>query len=202
MSEDLSPGKVLDETCWTSIDFCKQRKHRLWPYHVSKTLAEQKAFEYAKENGIDVVSILPSVVVGPFLTPHIPISVEFALALVTGDERFFPYPGRISYTHVDDLAMAHIFVYEHPAAEGRYICSNRDASVTEVADMLAEHYPEFKVFREFPDHGDYNSYYYSSEHLKSLGFKFEHTLEDMFHDAIFCCKERGMAFKLSQDPHS
>eukprot|EP00249_Psilotum_nudum_P008633 c21417_g2_i4 orf=724-1641(+) len=192
ISQNVPPGQVFDETYWTSVEFCKQEKRPCWAYAVSKTLAEQEAIEFAKENGIDLVSIVPSMVVGPFLTPEIPTSVVIALSLVTGEETYLPFLRRASYIHVDDLAMAHIFLYEHPAAQGRYICSYRDAWIGEVSAVLSRRHPKLQIFEESAGPEQQRLYYFSSERLQKLGFGFTHTLEDMFDAAILCCTDRGL----------
>lgn len=38
-------------------------------YNLSKTLAEEAAWEFAKQNGIDLITLHPVVVIGPFLQP-------------------------------------------------------------------------------------------------------------------------------------
>jgi bifunctional dihydroflavonol 4-reductase/flavanone 4-reductase len=53
-------------------------------YFVSKTLAEQEAWRYAEENGIDLITIIPTLVVGPFLSTGMPPSLITALSLITG----------------------------------------------------------------------------------------------------------------------
>lgn len=52
-------------------------------YFVSKTLAEQAAWKFAEENNIDFISIIPSLVVGPFLTSSMPPSLITALSPIT-----------------------------------------------------------------------------------------------------------------------
>lgn len=53
-------------------------------YFVSKTLAEQAAWKFAKENGLDFITIIPPLVVGPFLMPSMPPSLITALSLING----------------------------------------------------------------------------------------------------------------------
>jgi len=53
-------------------------------YFVSKTLAEKEAWKFAKEHNIDFVSVIPPLVVGPFLMPTMPPSLITALSLITG----------------------------------------------------------------------------------------------------------------------
>jgi len=47
--------------------------------------------------------------------------------------------------HLDDLCMSHIFLYENPKAEGRYICNSDDANIHDLAKLLREKYPEYNV---------------------------------------------------------
>lgn len=56
---------------------------QLW-YMLSKTLAEEAAWNFAKENGIDMVTINPGLVIGPLLQPTVNTSVESILKLING----------------------------------------------------------------------------------------------------------------------
>lgn len=51
--------------------FCLQE----W-YQLSKTLAEQAAWKFAKENGVDLVTLHPGLVIGPLLQPTLNFSCE------------------------------------------------------------------------------------------------------------------------------
>lgn len=57
-------------------------------YFVAKTMAEKAAWEFAKEHGLDLVTIHPSVVIGPFITPSRPLSVDISLSLITSKYNF------------------------------------------------------------------------------------------------------------------
>lgn len=52
-------------------------------YFMSKTLAEKAAWDYAKEKGIDFISIIPTLVIGPFITTSMPPSLITALSPIT-----------------------------------------------------------------------------------------------------------------------
>ena len=51
------------------------------PYFASKALSEKKAFELAKEYNLNLVTLLPTLVTGPFLLDKIPNSVADAISL-------------------------------------------------------------------------------------------------------------------------
>ena len=52
---------------------------------IAKTLAEDAAWKFAKENGIDMVSINPTVVIGPLLQTTINVTtIYFVLNLIQG----------------------------------------------------------------------------------------------------------------------
>ncbi|CAN1120994.1 Vestitone reductase [Linum perenne] len=61
----------VDETTWTDVD-------------AVKTATEKAAVEFADRNGMDVVTLLPAFVVGPFICPAVPTSVKLALGLLLG----------------------------------------------------------------------------------------------------------------------
>ncbi|KAK4379701.1 hypothetical protein RND71_001563 [Anisodus tanguticus] len=52
-------------------------------YNLSKTLAEEAAWKFAKENGIDLVTLHPGLVIGPFLQPTLNFSPEAILNFIT-----------------------------------------------------------------------------------------------------------------------
>lgn len=56
---------------------------------LSKTLAEEKAWKFAKEKGIDMVTINPAMVIGPLLQPTLNTSAAAILNLINGTLFFF-----------------------------------------------------------------------------------------------------------------
>jgi nucleoside-diphosphate-sugar epimerase len=44
--------------------------------------------------------------------------------------------------HVDDVARAHIFLFEHPDAKGRNICSSHTITIEKMSKFLSSKYPE------------------------------------------------------------
>lgn len=53
-------------------------------YSLSKTLAEEAAWRFAKDNGIDLLTINPGVVFGPLLQPALNFSSEVIINLTKG----------------------------------------------------------------------------------------------------------------------
>eukprot|EP00250_Pteridium_aquilinum_P013714 c21525_g1_i1 orf=255-1298(+) len=197
--EDI-PGQRFDENCWTDVEMCEREKPHGWPYFVSKTLSEKKAFELAEEYKLDLVTILPTLVTGPFLIDKIPNSVADAISLVTGDTSHHKFIRRISYVHIDDIIDAHIFLYETPAAKGRYLGTCTDASITENANLLKKLFPKIKLPENFDYVGEVVPHYMDNTKLKELGFEFKYGLADMFESAVQCCVEKGLLKYPGEEP--
>ncbi|CAL4948559.1 unnamed protein product [Urochloa decumbens] len=185
---------VYDHDNWSDVDFCRRVKMTGWMYFVSKSLAEKAAMAYAAEHGLDLISIIPTLVVGPFLSAAMPPSLVTALALVTGNEAHYSILKQVQFVHLDDLCDAEIFLFEHPEAAGRYVCSSHDATIHGLAAMLRERYPEYAIPERFPgiDDGDLQPVHFSSKKLLDHGFEFRYTVEDMFDAAIRTCREKGL----------
>lgn len=139
------PAPVVDENNWSDLDFINHVKMNGWMYFKSKVLAEKAVFEYAKENNIHVVSIVPPLVIGPFCTNSLPPSMLIAFAPITGHVWHYNILKQTQLVHLDDLCNANIFLMEHPEAEGRYICSSHDVTIYQLADALRNHFPEYSA---------------------------------------------------------
>ncbi|XP_038709572.1 vestitone reductase-like [Tripterygium wilfordii] len=184
---------IMDETYWTDVDLLKANMQTGSSYAISKTSTEKAAIEFAEENGLDLVTVIPSLVAGPFICPQFPASVRMMLALVSGDESLYHVIFNASLVHVDDVVGAHIFLFENPDAKGRYNCSSQMSTIVEIAEFLSAKYPEFpiptieslKKFKSFKTPG------LSSKKLLDSGFTFKYGLDEMFEGAIQCCKEKG-----------
>nr|BAB20075.1 dihydroflavonol 4-reductase [Torenia hybrid cultivar] len=184
---------VYDESNWSDLDFIYSTKMTGWMYFVSKVLAEKAAIKACKENNIDFISIIPPVVVGPFIIDNWPPSLITALSPITGNEAHYSIIKQGQFVHVDDLCEAHIFLSEHPKTEERYICSSHDATIYDIANMIREKWPEYDVPTEFEGiDKDIPVVRFSSKKLMGMGFTFKYTLEDMFREAIETCRDKGL----------
>ncbi|KAK4720659.1 hypothetical protein R3W88_010892 [Solanum pinnatisectum] len=174
--DDIDPNIPLDESSWSSVEFCK--KFEIW-YVLSKTLAEKAAWEFCEQNNIDLVTLLPSFIIGPSLPPDL---------CSTADD--FDFHGRMGYVHIDDVALSHILVYEHPSAHGRYLCSSKVLDNNQLVSVLSERYPSLPIPKRFKEL-DRPSYDFNTLKLEGLGMKFK-SIEEMFDDCVAFFKERGL----------
>ncbi|KAK9129831.1 hypothetical protein Sjap_010318 [Stephania japonica] len=181
------PKQVYDENCWTDADLCRKRKMTGW------TLAEKAAWAFSKEHNIDFISIIPTLVVGPFIMPSMPPSLVTALSPINGNEAHYSILKQVQFVHLDDLCEAHIYLFEHPEAKGRYICSSHATTIIHVVKMLKEKFPEYRLPTKFKDIDEsLPVVVFSSKKLTDMGFKYKYSLEDMYAGAIKSCKEKGL----------
>ncbi|GLT84211.1 hypothetical protein SLE2022_024560 [Rubroshorea leprosula] len=179
----LTPDVVIDETWFSDPDFCE--KSKLW-YVLSKTLAEEAAWKFAKENRLNLITINPGFVIGPILQPTLNLTVEVILNIVTGRE--LPQYG--VFMDVRDVAHAHIQASEIPSATGRYCMVESSVDVTELWKILNRLFPIFHLNEKFEDKPIQKVFQISKEKIKSLGFNFI-PLEVSLKDTVECLKEKG-----------
>ena len=126
-------SRVLDESDWSLLDDTQ-------PYQKSKTLAERAAWDFARESGMELVTINPGQVLGPLQRPHRPTSLEMIRRILGHELPAVPDLG-LSSVDVRDVAAAHLLATRTPHAAGnRYICSGDHLWVRDVAAILAEEY--------------------------------------------------------------
>ncbi|XP_068642815.1 dihydroflavonol 4-reductase [Aristolochia californica] len=184
---------VYDESCWSDLEFIRRVKMTGWMYFASKTLAEKAAWEFADEHCIDLISIIPTLVVGPFIMQSMPPSMITALAVLTGNEAHYSILKQVQLVHLEDLCLAHIFLLERPEAFGRYVCSSHDTTIVALAKMLKERYPEYNIPAEFEGIKEsIETVPFSSKKLTDMGFKFQYSIEDMYDGAIQSCRDKGL----------
>lgn len=186
---------ILDEDCWSNIDYIRAyHKEFGASYFISKTLTEKATLEFAEKKEFDVVTIIPTYIHGPFVGPHCPNSVRVSMAMIFGDTDKYEMLGKTAFVHVDDLARAHIHLLEYPNARGRYICSKIEVAIEELYELLSAKYPKYNIPNvEFlKDAKKMKFPSVSSRKLLGTGFEFKYGLEEMFDDAIDCCKQNNI----------
>ncbi|KAL1545002.1 phenylacetaldehyde reductase-like [Salvia divinorum] len=182
-----TPEVVVDETWWSSPEVCEQMQ--MW-YVLSKTLAEDSAWKFVKEKGIEMVAINPAMVIGPLLQPTLNTSSAAMLNLINGAET---YPNStFGWINVKDVARAHILAFENPSANGRYCLVERVAHLSEIVKILRELYPTYKLPEKCADDKPFVPLYQvSKEKSISLGVEFT-PLEEGIKETVESLKEKKM----------
>lgn len=178
---------VKGEDCWTDIDYCK--KNGVW-YPLSKILAEKTAWEFAKENSLDVVVVNPGTVMGPVIPPTLNASMLMILRLLQGCTETYQdfFMGSV---HVKDVALAHILVYENKSASGRHLCVEAITHYGDFAAKVAELCPEYNVPRLPRDtQPGLLRAKDASKKLMDLGLQFT-PMEQIIKDSVESLKSKG-----------
>lgn len=136
---------VLDEEVWTDLDFARNLNPTAASYFISKTATERAALDFAEKHSIELVTVIPSWIHGPFVCPVLPGSVGSSLALFLGNENRLKYAPVTPMVHTDDVANAHIHLFEHPEAKGRYLCSALEIKYDDLCEFLSKRYPQFQM---------------------------------------------------------
>ncbi|KFK26208.1 hypothetical protein AALP_AA8G216500 [Arabis alpina] len=182
----LTPDVIVDETWFSDPDICKASQ--MW-YVLSKTLAEDAAWKFAKEKGLDIVTINPAMVIGPLLQPTLNTSAAAILNLING-AKTFPNSS-FGWVYVKDVANAHIQAFEVPSANGRYCLVERVAHHSEVVNILRELYPNLELPEICVDENPYVPIYQvSKEKTQSLGIDYI-PLKDSIKETVESLKEKG-----------
>nr|XP_023881405.1 cinnamoyl-CoA reductase 1-like isoform X1 [Quercus suber] len=183
----LTPDVILDETWFSDPVTCEESK--LW-YMLSKTLAEEAAWKFAKENGIDMITMNPGLVTGPLLQSTTTFSVYTILNLINGS--YSSYDGSYRFVDVRDVANAHIQAFETPSASGRYCLVGRVTPHSETLKILRELFPAlFPTQKSEDDKPSVPTFKVSQEKARSLGINFI-PLEVSLKDMIESLKEKGL----------
>ncbi|XP_031270241.1 cinnamoyl-CoA reductase 2-like [Pistacia vera] len=181
-------NQVMDENCWSDKEACKANKNF---YSLAKTMAETEALEYAEKGGLDIVTVCPSIVIGPMLQPTINASSLLLLALLTDGHKTVEDTDR-PLVDVRDVAEALLLVYEKPEAKGRYICTSYQIKMQALVHKLKSIFPNYSYSKSFTE-DDYEANL-SSERLQKLGWKYR-PLEEILRDAVMNYEEKGILHK-------
>lgn len=178
-------GEIKDENCWSDIEYCKRSND--W-YCASKTEAEIEAFEYSKRSGLNVVSVCPSLVIGPMMQSTVNASSLVLIRLLK--EGYESTENRLRMVvDVRDLSAALLMVFEKPEAEGRYICTSYNIRVRELVDKLRSIYPNYNYPKNIIDIAGGHSV--SSKKLQKLGWSYR-PLEETLVDSVESYKKLGL----------
>ncbi|XP_027344746.1 cinnamoyl-CoA reductase 1-like [Abrus precatorius] len=188
MDPNTSRDAVVDESFWSDLEYCKNTKN--W-YCYGKTVAEQAAWDIAKEKGMDLVVVNPVLVLGPLLQSTINASTIHILKYLTGSAKTYVNATQ-AYVHVRDVALAHILVFETPSASGRYICAETSLHRGELVEILAKFFPEYPIPTKCSDEKNprVKPYIFSNQKLKNLGLEFT-PVKQCLYDTVKNLQETG-----------
>ncbi|XP_022729898.1 cinnamoyl-CoA reductase 1 isoform X1 [Durio zibethinus] len=187
-SPNWPADKVKAEDCWSDIEYCKQNE--LW-YPISKLLAEKAAWEFSKDEGLDVVVVNPGTVMGPNIPPTLNASMLLLLRLLQGCTETYQdfFMGSV---HFKDVALAHILVYENTSATGRHLCVEAITHYGDFVAKVAELYPQYNVpsLPRDTQPGLLRARN-ASQKLMDLGLEFI-PMEQIVKDAVESLKSKGL----------
>jgi len=147
---EQDPSHVWNESDWND----KPGTH----YSRSKTLAEQAAWEFIKNNpGLELTTIHPAYIIGPINRPVLQSAstISFLVKVAKGEykEKGIP-PLTAGMVDIRDVSQAHLLAIENPKAAGqRYIVALTDQySGIEIARSVKKQFPSLTVtdFEEKP----------------------------------------------------
>lgn len=206
-------GHVLDEDCWSDVEFLRANKPPMWGYPVSKVLLEKEATRFAAEHGVSLAMLCPVITVGAAPAPNAVTSVPNCLSLLSGDEAEFAVlrgmeraAGTIALVHVDDVCRAELFLAEQEeeaaaatdaGTGGRYLCCGVNTTVLQLARFLEDKYPRYPVKTHLLSDDDQllekPRVILSSAKLVREGFEYKYkTLDEMYDDVVKYGKDLGI----------
>jgi len=118
------PKKPLDETTWN--DGAKS------PYILSKNEQERRAWSLAKELDLDVVTVLPTAVLGRFDYRKTPTTAPFVDALCGKG----PVPFPMNLVDVRDVARTHVLAAEKGKRGERYLAGGDNIEIAPLASLI------------------------------------------------------------------
>lgn len=62
-----------------------------------------------------------------------------------GNQELYKDLSNFYMVHIEDVANAHVFLFEYPNAKGRYICSSIQITIPAMLKFLSAKYPEFQI---------------------------------------------------------
>jgi dihydroflavonol-4-reductase len=141
VTEHPVTGHTFTEADWNTKSTTERN-----PYYYSKTVAERKAWEFAKEHGLDLITINPFVILGRALsmTSADNPSAEIIYRIIMGE-----FPGYFDFhwgfVDVIDVATAHVNALTSLKANGRYLCIGSAIYMKRVCHVLSAAFPQYPV---------------------------------------------------------
>ncbi|CAL4953848.1 unnamed protein product [Urochloa decumbens] len=179
--------KAIDDDSWADVELLNKLQY--W-YGISKTLAEKAAWDFAEQEGLQLVVLNPGVVLGPFLTPSVNASLLLFLRLLEGQTLGMDlYMGCVD---VRDVAQSLVTLYESPSARGRHLCMESIERLVDFVDKIVDLYPELSVPRMLEDkQGWVVRAKNPSKKLIGLGVRFT-PFDKTIKDTVECFRNKGI----------
>lgn len=179
---------LIDENLWSDQGYWKARK--FW-YGLSKLLAEQTAWSFAKERSLDLVTIVPGMIAGRPLQPNLDTGSKLVLEILTGKESYLQNVAH-AWVDVKDVAEAHVLAFEASTASGRYLCADRVMDSPTLLEVLQKIIPDHLLPPRYVDKPlpSATTFHVSTKKLQGLGLT-PRPIEDAFKETINSLTERG-----------
>ena len=132
-----SPNGKVSESNWNTTSSLIHN-----PYYYSKVQAERKAWDIAsKQQRYDLISILPSVVIGPGLYPdRLCESHRIVQSMGNGELQYGTPNLAFGFVDVREVATAHLKAGFSSSAQGRHITSAHNYFLPKIAEILHQHF--------------------------------------------------------------
>ncbi|KAI3796458.1 hypothetical protein L1987_39129 [Smallanthus sonchifolius] len=178
----LESGVVIDETWFSDPLVCEQKK----------TLAEDAAAKFTKQNGLELVVINPGYVIGPFFQPTLSLASEGIMSMIKNGNEVFS-DGIYRLVDVRDVATAHILGFENTEADGRYCMVDKVVRSLEIMKIVDNLYPSLGFSERYKDGKCVEPlpYHVSRAKAESLGVKFT-PLEVSIKDTVESLREKNL----------
>eukprot|EP00270_Netrium_digitus_P021714 TRINITY_DN9470_c0_g2_i2.p1 TRINITY_DN9470_c0_g2~~TRINITY_DN9470_c0_g2_i2.p1 ORF type:complete len:237 (-),score=51.65 TRINITY_DN9470_c0_g2_i2:65-775(-) len=110
-------------------------------YERSKFLADQEVRRATAEEGMDIVTLYPTVIYGPGPRGNSNLIVKLVIDHLTGRLPGIPGSGKRlnSYVYVEDVVHAHIAAMDRASPGGRYLLVGETASLIDLFKIVAEY---------------------------------------------------------------
>lgn len=133
---------AMDETCWSQNSYGNA-------YYESKVLSEKLAWELAEQHNLNMVSVLPSMIIGPKCYRETP-AFTFLQQVLAG-EVFADANFHFNFVDVQDLVNGMMSAAENGRSGQRYILSTENSfSFPQIFDIAREFVPTLQTPRRMP----------------------------------------------------
>ncbi|CAM1501531.1 Fc.00g035150.m01.CDS01 [Cosmosporella sp. VM-42] len=177
--DQSNPPKTYSEKDWCPITEEEALVGPANGYRASKTFAERAAWKFVDEEqpSFKLTVMNPPLVLGPVIH-HLPSlsslntsNLRIRDILTGASQSSLPPTGNHLFIDVRDLALGHVLGIELPSAAGqRFFMVSGKFSNREIAEIIREHYPEFRERLPTTERGLMGGDYPGGDPAKTFGF--------------------------------